>query len=34
MDDGFVELGAAADAATFVEQCRALRFWDRQKAAA
>ena len=31
MDDGVVALEAKKDAATFLEQCRKLRFWDRVK---
>ena len=29
-DAGFIALGTSKDATTFVEQCRALRFWDRE----
>ncbi|MDP2732124.1 MAG: catalase [Hoeflea sp.] len=32
LDDGCRELGKKTDAAGFVEMCRALRFWDREKA--
>jgi catalase len=28
-DDGFADLASADDAGTFLEQCAALRFWDR-----
>ncbi len=31
-DGGFIALGKSKDATTFVEQCRALRFWDREAA--
>ncbi|HEY5196873.1 MAG TPA: catalase [Solirubrobacteraceae bacterium] len=34
MDDGFIELDTPASAGAFIERCRALRVWDRQKAAA
>jgi len=30
MDDGFVALKTEADAKSFVEACRALRFWERE----
>ena len=29
-DGGFMSLKTAKGAATFVEQCRALRFWERE----
>jgi catalase len=29
-DDGFLPLGAAADAESFVDACRSLRFWTRE----
>jgi catalase len=29
MDDGFIALKTAADAKTFIQKCRELRFWTR-----
>ena len=29
LDDGFVAIGSAKDAATFIVACRSLRFWER-----
>ena len=31
-DPGFIALSKSKDAAAFVEQCRALRFWEREAA--
>jgi len=30
LDEACIELGAKGDAASFIEACRALRFWDRE----
>jgi catalase len=30
MDGGFVALKSAADAKSFIEACRKLRFWERE----
>jgi catalase len=29
LDDGFVAITAETGASTFIQSCRALRFWDR-----
>jgi len=35
MDDGFIEFGnGASDPAAFLGQCRQLRYWPRETAAA
>lgn len=30
LDDGFIAIGAARDAAKFIQECRKLRFWERK----
>ena len=30
LDDGFIAIGSAKDSSKFVQECRKLRFWDRQ----
>lgn len=29
LDAGFIAIGAAIDAARFIQECRKLRFWER-----
>jgi hypothetical protein len=30
LDDGFIAIGSAKDTSKFIQECRKLRFWDRQ----
>jgi catalase len=32
LDDGFIELDGSSACTTFVERCRALRYWEREAA--
>ncbi|MGH9271877.1 MAG: catalase HPII, partial [Ilumatobacteraceae bacterium] len=34
LDDGYVEVGGKQDLSTFIEQCRTVRYWDRERSRA